>query len=106
MLAHFMKSVKRTLKDLKKRNTKFCLFYMGLLINAKHMAESNEILYDGYVVVLSEKCTTLSESHEQRLTNKINNFDTSCQSLSGSIENIITSEDSLHSQGYNPEPNI
>ena len=95
-LAHIMNNMKRKIKDVQKKNLEYMLFFIGLLINCKTLTQMKEIILDGFVVFSCAKFTRAVQKHQDRLTRKINSFDTSCNlGINYIVNSDITDDDEV-----------
>lgn len=81
---HFMNKVKRFCLQNYKRNIKFGMYLVSLLLNCKTLKAATEILHDISVALLSKNITSANRQFIDRLMQKINKFDTkesSCSEL-------------------------
>lgn len=72
-----MQKVKRFCSLHYKRNLKFGLYFISLLLNSKDFSEAAEIVHDITVSLLLQNITNENNQFFGRLPQKINAFDTS-----------------------------
>ena len=77
-----MQKVKRFCSQHYKRNLKFGLYILSLLLNSKTLNEAAEIFHDISIALLSQYVTNENRHFIDRLLQKINAFDTSVANFS------------------------
>ena len=77
-----MQKVKRFCSQHYKRNLKFGLYIISLLLNSKTLNEAAENFHDISIALLSQYVTNENRHFIDRLLQKINAFDTSVANFS------------------------
>ncbi|XP_068222866.1 uncharacterized protein [Palaemon carinicauda] len=84
--SHFMNKVKKFCLLNYKRNIKFGMYMISLLMNARTMSEAEQILHDICVSLKNPTLNAVTKQSVERLMVKINNFDTSVADAETSVQ--------------------
>lgn len=98
--SHFMNKVKRFCNVHYKKNMKFGLYLISLLMNSKTFEEAEEILHDICITLQSPTVGDSNRFYIERLLHKINKFDTAKHGNNVNVEDKDDIDDTIQPGRY------